>query len=94
MPNGKAFESPRKIKTLLLELYGYDFTKNFARQLFAYALGRQLQPYDRLSLDQIVSAAKQDGYKANTIIEQIVLSKQFRYRQDLFTMPRWHAGAG
>ena len=82
MPNGKAFKSPREMKTLLLELYGDDIAKNFARQLFAYALGRQLQPYDRLSLDQIVSAAKQDGYKTSTIIEQIVLSKQFLYRQD------------
>ena len=83
MPNGKAFKSPREMKTLLLELYGDDIAKNFARQRLAYALGRQLQPYDRLSLDQIASAVKQDGYKTNTIIERIVLSKQFRYRQDL-----------
>ena len=83
MPNGKAFESSREMKTLLLESYGDDIAKNFARQLFAYALGRQLQPYDRLSLNQIVSAAKREGYKTSTIIEQIVLSKQFLYRQDL-----------
>ena len=82
MPNGKAFQSPREMKTLLLELYGDDIAKNFARQLFAYALGRKLQPYDRIALDQIVSAAKKDGYKTGTFIEQIVLSKQFRYRQD------------
>ena len=82
MPNGKAFQSPREMKTLLLELYGDDIAENFAHQLFAYALGRKLQPYDRIALDQIVSAAKQDGYKTNTFIEQIVLSKQFRYRQD------------
>jgi len=82
MPNGKAFQSPREMKTLLLELYGDDIAENFARQLFAYALGRQLQPYDRIALDRIVSAAKQDGYKTNTFIEQIVLSKQFRNRQD------------
>ncbi len=82
MPNGKAFQSPREMKTLLLELYGDDIAENFARQLFAYALGRQLQPYDRIALNQIVSAAKQDGYKTNTFIEQIVLSKQFRFRQD------------
>ena len=83
MPNGKAFQSPREMKTLLLELYGDDIAENFARQLFAYALGRQLQPYDRIALNQIVSAAKQNGYKTNTFIEQIVLSKQFRCRQDL-----------
>ena len=82
MPNGKAFKTPREMKTLLLELYGADIAENFARQLFAYALGRKLQPYDRVALEQIVRAAKKDGYKTNTFIEQIVLSKQFRNRQD------------
>ena len=82
MPNGKAFKTPREMKTLLLELYGDAIAENFARQLFAYALGRKLQPYDRVALAQIVSTAKKDGYKTNTFIEQIVLSKQFRNRQD------------
>jgi len=41
----------------------------------------QFQPYDRISLNQIISAANKDGYKTNMFIEQIVLSKQFRYRQ-------------
>ena len=82
MPNGKAFQTPREMKVLLLDLYGEDIAHNFARQLFAYALGRGLEPYDRVSLDQIVSAAKKDGYKTSTIIEQIVLSNQFRNRQD------------
>ena len=82
MPNGKAFKTPREMKTLLLELYGDDIAENFVRQLFAYALGRQLQPYDRVALEQIISAAKKDGYKTNTFIKQIVLSKQFRFRQD------------
>ena len=70
------------MKALLLQLYGEDIAENFARQLFAYALGRKLQPFDRISLNRIISAAKKDGYKTNTFIEQIVLSKQFRYRQD------------
>jgi len=82
MPNGKAFESPQEMKALLLQLYGDDIAENFARQLFAYALGRKLQPFDRVALRKTITAAKQDGYKTNTFIEQIVLSKQFRYRQD------------
>ena len=47
MPNGKAFQSPREMKALLLELYQDDIAENFARQLLAYALGRKLEPYDR-----------------------------------------------
>ena len=82
MPNGKAFKSPHEMKALLLELYREDIAENFARRLFAYALGRKLEPYDRPSLEHIMSAAKKSGYKTNTFIQQIVLSKQFRFRQD------------
>jgi hypothetical protein len=82
MPNGKAFQSPREMKTLLLDIYQDDIAENFARRLFAYALGRKLEPWDRVSLEKILHMAKQDSYKTNTFIKQIVLSKQFRYRQD------------
>jgi len=82
MPNGKAFKSPHEMKALLLELYQDDIAENFARRLFAYALGRKLEPYDRVSLEHIMSEAKKSGYKTNTFIQQIVLSKQFRFRQD------------
>jgi hypothetical protein len=35
-----------------------------------------------VSLESIVSKVKEDGYRVNTVIEQIVLSQQFRFRQD------------
>ena len=82
MPNGKPFKSPREMKELLLEVYRDDIAANFAKKLFAYALGRKLEPYDRVALEEVVSRAKQDGYRTNTFIEQIVLSAQFRCRQD------------
>jgi hypothetical protein len=50
--------------------------------MFAYALGRKSEPFDRASLQQILRVAQEDEYKINTVIEQIVLSKPFRYRQD------------
>jgi len=82
MPNGKSFKTPREMKQLLLELYKDDIAKNFVEQMFAYALGRKLEPFDRVSLEPMVQKVKESGYKINTVIEQIVLSKQFRYRQD------------
>jgi len=82
MPNGKAFKTPREMKLLLLEMYQDDIANNFVEQMYAYALGRKSEPFDRFALQQILSEVKKDGYKINTVIEQIVLSKQFRYRQD------------
>ena len=74
----------------LLELYGDDIA-SFARQLAA-ALGRNFT-YDRLSLVNI-SVAKQDGYKTNAIIEQIVLHETVPLSAGPRTMHRWHAGTG
>ena len=82
MPNGKPFNTPREMKSLLLDLYRDEISENFVRQLFAYALGRKVEPFDRVALESIVSKVKADGYKGNTAIEQIVLSQQFRCRQD------------
>jgi hypothetical protein len=82
MPNGKTFKTPREMKLLLLELYKDNIAQNFVKQMFSYALGRKLEPFDRVSLEQMVSKVKESGYKINTVIEQIVLAKQFRYRQD------------
>jgi hypothetical protein len=82
MPDGKTFETPGEMKRLLLELYQDDIAKNFTEQMLAYALGRKLEPFDRVSVEKIVREVKASGYKTNTVIEQIVLSKQFRYRQN------------
>jgi hypothetical protein len=82
MPNGKTFSTPREMKVLLLEAYKEDIANNFVEKMFAYALGRKVEPFDRVSLEPIVRKVKEDGYKIDTVIEQIVLSRQFRYRQD------------
>ena len=82
MPNGKTFNTPREMKLLLLDIYKEDVASNFVKQMLAYALGRKTEPFDRLSLESILSKVKEDGYRVNTVIEQIVLSQQFRCRQD------------
>jgi hypothetical protein len=82
MPNGKSFNTPQEMKFLLLETYKDDIATSFVKQMLAYALGRKIEPFDRVSVDSIVRKVKEDGYKLNTAIEQIVLSQQFRFRQD------------
>jgi len=82
MPNGKSFATPREMKGILLEVYQEDIVHNFVKQMMAYALGRKTEPFDRVSLTAIVRNVKQGGYNIDTVIEQIVLSPQFRCRQD------------
>ena len=82
MPNGKTFSTPREMKGLLLELYKDEIAENFVKKMFAYALGRNLEPFDRVALEPILRTVKDNGYQIDTVLEQIVLSKQFRCRQD------------
>ena len=82
MPNGAAFKNPKEMKRLLLDLYGDEIAMNFVSKLMAYAIGRKVEPHDRHSLDQIMRKVRDNGYRLNTVIEQIILSPQFRCRQD------------
>jgi len=50
--------------------------------MFAYALGRKLEPHDRPALDRICDTLERDGFKINTLIADIIRSKQFQCRQD------------
>ena len=82
MPDGSRFSSPRELKTLLQRVYQQEIAENFVHQLYAYALGRALQPHDRVSLQQIIAAVAAEDYRVTSVIRQIVLSDQFRMRQD------------
>ena len=57
IPNGKTFSTPREMKVLLLETYKEEIANNFVEKLLAYALGRKVEPFDRVSLEPIVHKA-------------------------------------
>ncbi len=79
---GGTFTNPKEMKQTLLNEYREEIVRNIASQMFAYALGRKLEPYDRPAVDRICKVLKSNGYKMNILIEQIVLTKQFLQRQD------------
>lgn len=54
------------------------FVKAFVKHLLTYSLGRQLTPWDRIHVDNIVALATADGYRIQDVIEKLVLSKPFR----------------
>ena len=70
------------MKKELLNYYKDRIAENMVRQMMAYALGRKIQPFDRISLDRVLVAISADDYRIGTVIEQIVLSPQFQCRQD------------
>ena len=56
------------------------FARGFVGHLLAYAVARPLEPSDRLAVDQILAATADEGYRLQSLIEQVVLSEPFRHK--------------
>ena len=82
LPGGKSFSSPKQLKQQLTEIYREAIVRNFIRRLFSYAIGRALQPYDRVTVDKIYDRTVAGDYRSGVVIREIVNSPQFLCRQD------------
>ncbi|MFP6739028.1 MAG: DUF1592 domain-containing protein [Planctomycetota bacterium] len=81
-PSGETFETPGRMKEVLLGEYRQPIVKNIAGRMLAYALGRKLEPHDRPAVRRICDTLEQDGFKINTLVSAIARSRQFQCRQD------------
>ena len=79
-PNGKTFKTPAEMKELLKENMPV-FARAVADKMLTYALGRGVESYDRLALQQLVRENAVDGYKMQSLILGIVHSAPFRERR-------------
>jgi len=66
------------LRQYLLTVRREAFVRQFCKKLLGYSLGRSVQLSDEPLLAEMQSQLKANGYKIQGIIEQIVLSKQFR----------------
>ena len=53
------------------------FTRGLAGHLLSFALARELGPSDQVALDLIAHRTAADGYKMQTLLKQVVMSKPF-----------------
>jgi len=83
LPNGHTFSSPQELKQELLAYYKEQIVDNMIRKMLSYAIGRELKPFDRVTIERIHAELIKNDYRIGVLIEQIVFSDQFRSRQDL-----------
>ena len=79
-PNGKSFSGPAEMKTLLKENMP-EFTRCLAEKMLTYALGRGVEAYDRLAVQDLVRQMAAHDYKLQTLILGIAHSVPFRERR-------------
>src|SRR5471030_1574425 len=80
-PDGSEGAGLAGLQTYFHTKVEHEFLDNLCRKLLAYGLGRTLLPSD----DPVIAAMRQklsaDGNHFDTIIEQIVTSRQFLYHR-------------
>jgi hypothetical protein len=80
LPNGKGFSTPAELKGLLAAREA-DLARNLTERLMAYALGRQLEGYDEIVVDQLMVKIAGDDYRVRTIITEVITSYLFTHRR-------------
>jgi hypothetical protein len=80
MPGGKAFATAAEMRTVLLDsmpVVAHCLTE----KVMTYALGRGMEPYDNRALEQISKSLAADGYRFQTLINEVVKSLPFQSRR-------------
>jgi mono/diheme cytochrome c family protein len=82
LPSGTAFDGPAGLKRTLLDERHDDLVRQTASKMLAYALGRQLEYYDEPAVRAIIAALEVDGYRFQTLVQEIVASYPFQYKKN------------
>ena len=81
LPNGQRFIGAAGLREVIVSERKDDLTRQIAKKMLAYAIGRQLEYYDEAALRKIVEATRQDGYRFQTLLMAIIESYPFQYKQ-------------
>jgi len=80
LPGGKTFSTPAEFKALLRS-HMPQFTRSLTERMLTYALGRGVEPYDRLVVKDLVARTAADGYRVQALVQGIVASVPFQQRR-------------
>ena len=80
LPAGAAFSNPAELKRLLAAREP-DLARNLAERFMAYALGRPLEGYDEVVIDQLMARIAADDYRVRTLLTEVIASYLFTHRR-------------
>ena len=80
LPGGRRFAGPRDLKAILAARTG-DVSRNLLERLLAYALGRSLEGYDEIVVDDLMDEIAAEGYLMRSLIYGVITSYPFTHRR-------------
>jgi hypothetical protein len=81
LATGETFADVRELKKVLVTSRHLDFYRAFSAKLFTYALGRGVEYYDVLTLDQMVAALEASGGRPSAALQTLLQSAPFQQRR-------------
>ncbi len=81
LPGGRSFEGVAELCRVLATSEGQSFIRTAAARLMTFAIGRELSPTDRCSVDEISLRVSDQGGKFEDLVLEIVNSRQFQFYQ-------------
>jgi hypothetical protein len=80
LPDGRKFNGPVELAKLLRS-ESPSFAACLAEKIMIYALGRGVEPYDRVALKKIGNAVAAGQYRFSTLVLEVVRSLPFQMRK-------------
>ena len=71
---------PKDLKTIIAGRSDV-LSRNLLEKLLAYALGRRLEGYDEIVVDNLAQQVADDGYRMQTLIKGVVTSYPFTHHR-------------
>jgi len=79
LPSGEKFNGPAELKKVLMNRKD-EVMRHLTRKMYGYAVGRDLNKFDDCVIQNVMATLKKNEYRAPLLMEEIVLSYQFRHR--------------
>lgn len=80
LPDGTAIDGVAGLKKILLQRRPV-FARSLAEKMLTYAIGRRLEFHDLPAVEEIMSRAEEQGYRAHALITAVVQSDPFLMRR-------------
>jgi hypothetical protein len=80
LPGGESFKGPIELIGILTKQED-TFRRHLARTLMTYALGREIEYYDKCAIDRVVEGTRRGGDRFSALVTEIVLSDPFLKRR-------------
>jgi hypothetical protein len=80
LPEGQSFTSPEELRALLSGRLS-DVCRSLSAKMLAYALNRPLEGYDEIVADEIAAKTASDGYRMQTLVQEVIRSYPFLHRR-------------